>query len=145
MAKHGFASLRRGQPEIGKFPKIGKLIGVSLVHAITSRGQIFLEEGAGTLLHRIAQNLIRRPLFHHHTAIHEQDAICHFARKSHLMRDDQHRHMFSGELLHDGIDLVHQLGIECRSRFVEQHHFRLHGERTGNGHTLLLTAGQPRG
>lgn len=36
-------------------------------------------------------------------------------------------------------------GVERRSCLVKQHHFRLHGERTRDCHTLLLPARQARG
>ena len=33
-----------------------------------------------------------------------------------------------------------QFRIQCRGRFVKQHHFRLNDQRPGNGYTLLLTS-----
>ena len=58
------------------------------------------------------------------------------------MRHHQHRHAFLCELLHDGQHLSHQLGVERRGRLIEEHDLRLHREGAGDGHTLLLSAGE---
>ena len=36
-------------------------------------------------------------------------------------------------------------GVQRRGRFIEQQHFRLDGDGTGNHQTLLLTAGETKG
>ena len=58
-------------------------------------------------------------------------------------------HNHHGEL---ALELVDQLldgeggdGIERRGRFIEQQHFRLDGNGTGNHQTLLLTTGETEG
>ena len=43
---------------------------------------------------------------------------------------------------HDVEDLVDHLGVEGRRRLVEEHDLRVHGQRPGDGHPLLLAAGQ---
>ena len=64
------------------------------------------------------------------------------AREAHLVGDDEHRHARPGQLAHDLEHLVDHLGVERRGRLVEQHDLRLHGQRAGDRHALLLTAGQ---
>jgi len=61
------------------------------------------------------------------------------------VRDDDHRHVFARQLLHDQIDLVDEFGIERRGGLVEQHDLRLHGQRPGDRHPLFLSAGEPGG
>ena len=39
-------------------------------------------------------------------------------------------------------NLTDQFGVERGGRLVEEHDLRIHGERTGNRDTLLLTSGQ---
>jgi len=56
--------------------------------------------------------------------------------------DDHHGHPFLGQRLHHRQYLAHHLGIERRGRLVEQHDLRLHRQRPGDGHPLLLTARQ---
>ena len=47
-----------------------------------------------------------------------------------------------GELAHRVEHLADQLGVERRGRLVEQHQLRLHGQRAGDRHALLLAAGK---
>ena len=49
-----------------------------------------------------------------------------------------------GELLHDVEDASDELGVERRGDLVEEHHVRVHRQRTGDRHALLLTAGELR-
>ena len=100
------------------------------------------EEFPRALIARRAQDLRRRTLFHDHSAVHEHDLVRHFAREADLVRDDHHRHAVLCERAHHGQDLADQLGIERGGRLVEQHHARLHRERPGDGHALLLPAGE---
>ncbi|MNV50537.1 hypothetical protein D3C71_1425530 [compost metagenome] len=58
------------------------------------------------------------------------------------MGDEDHGHAGPRQL---GNRLQHfsgQFRIECRSHFVEQHHFRLHRERAGDRGALLLATGK---
>ncbi len=77
--------------------------------------------------------------------MHEGHAIGDLADEAHLVADDDHRHALVGELAHDIEHLGHHLGIQGRGRFVEQHQGRLHGERPGDRHPLLLAARQEIG
>ena len=83
----------------------------------------------------------RTALFHNNTAVHEYDLIGDFAREAYFVGDNHHGHAFFRQRQHDIQHFAHQFRIECGSRLVEQHDFRLHGKRTGDGHALLLTTG----
>ena len=60
------------------------------------------------------------------------------------MRDNDHRHAFLGQALHNLQNLADHLRVERRGRLVKQHDIRVHCKRTRNRDTLLLTAGQLR-
>ena len=47
-----------------------------------------------------------------------------------------------GEFGHHIKHLVDHLRVERRCRLIEEHDFRFHRESAGDGHTLLLAAGQ---
>ena len=53
-----------------------------------------------------------------------------------------HGHAFLGQPHHHVEHLADHLGVERRRRLVEQHHDRVHRQRAGDGHALLLAAGQ---
>ena len=57
------------------------------------------------------------------------------------MSHHQHGHALLGQVLHDGEDFSHHLRVQGGGGFVEQQHLRLHGQGPGNGHPLLLAAG----
>ena len=57
----------------------------------------------------------------------------------------EHRHARSGQLAHDVQHLVDHLRVEGGGGLVEEHDLGLHGQRAGDGHALLLAAGQLAG
>src|SRR3989449_4577754 len=89
---------------------------------------------------RRGEEILRRALLDHLPLVHEDDAVGDAAGEPHLVRDAHHRHALAGERGHDVEHLVDHLRVERGGRLVEQHDLRLHGERAGDGHALLLTA-----
>src|SRR6266513_5990004 len=77
--------------------------------------------------------------------VHEDHAVRHLARESHLVRDHHHGHAFLGELDHHVEHFVDHLGVERRGRLVEQHGDRVHRQRARDRHALLLAAGELAG
>ena len=57
------------------------------------------------------------------------------------MSHHQHGHALLGQGAHDAEHLAYHFRVKGRSRFVEQQHLRIHSQRPGNGHPLLLAAG----
>ena len=47
-----------------------------------------------------------------------------------------------GQVLHDGEHLADHFGVQGRGRLVEEQHLRVHGQGAGDGHALLLAAGE---
>ena len=66
----------------------------------------------------------------------------HVPRERHLVRHNDHRQAFLGQVLHDAQDFPDHLRIERRSRLVEEQDFRIHRQGAGDCDSLLLSAGQ---
>ena len=47
-----------------------------------------------------------------------------------------------GQVAHDVEHVAHQLGVEGRGGLVEEHELGVHGQGPGDGHPLLLAAGE---
>ena len=99
--------------------------------------QEVLEPGFGRVVDDLGTTL-----FHHNAAVHEYDLVGDLAGEADLVRDNDHGHAITGKAEHNVQHFAHQFGVECRCRLVEEHDLRLHGQRAGDGHTLLLTARQ---
>src|SRR5690554_3834251 len=54
----------------------------------------------------------------------------------------KHGHAFLSQLDHHIKHLLDHFRVECRGRLIEQHYLRVHAQRTGDGHALLLAAGE---
>lgn len=54
------------------------------------------------------------------------------------MGNDRHRHAGGGQILHDLENLADEFGIKRGRGLVEEHDLRIHRQRAGNRHTLLL-------
>jgi hypothetical protein len=64
--------------------------------------------------------------------------------EAHFVGDADHGHAFHGQVLHHVQHFADHFRVERRGRLVEQHHLRVHRQRPGNRHALLLAAGQAR-
>jgi hypothetical protein len=64
------------------------------------------------------------------------------AGKADLVGHERHGHAAGCQVADHRVHLADQLRVQGRGRLVEQHHLRVHGERPGDGHALLLTAGK---
>ena len=81
-------------------------------------------------------------VFDDDTAVHEDHAVGHAARKVHFMCHDEHRHALFGQFTHHAQHVTNELGVEGTRGLVEQHDLGLHRECTRDRHTLLLTTGE---
>ena len=93
---------------------------------------------------RVFKEFMRLALLADDAVGHIHDVAGDIAREGHFMRDDDHRQALFGQAAHDIEHLADHLRIERARRLIKQQHFRLHSQRTGDGHTLLLTAGELR-
>src|SRR5271170_49331 len=101
------------------------------------------QEAAGTLVRRLAEELVGRRLLDDLTVGEEAHAAGDVASEAHLVRRDQHRHPAVGQFP----DYVEHVGYEFRVKrarhLIEQHQPRPHGQRADDRDPLLLPAGQP--
>ena len=104
-----------------------------------------LQELFGAFVFRIGKKLFRRFVFQNLPFIHENNAVGHFARKAHFMRNTHHGHAAFRQVLHHFQHLADHFRVERGSRFVKQHHARFHRQPARNRHALLLTAGKLAG
>ena len=75
-------------------------------------------------------------VFHiHHTA---GRFTCNF----HFVGDDHLSNVGFRQFTNDADDLGSNFRIKRCGRFIKQQHLRLHHQRAGNGHTLLLATGE---
>ena len=58
------------------------------------------------------------------------------------MGDHDHGHTRAGQFNHHVKDLFNHFRVQGRGGLVEEHDFRLHGQRASNGHPLLLATGE---
>ncbi len=71
---------------------------------------------------------------------HEDNPVGGTAGEAHLVSYDQHGHTALGQRRHDFQDLGDHFGVKRGGRFIEQHDLGFHGECTGDGDSLLLSA-----
>ena len=88
------------------------------------------------------EELLRRLDLHDLARVHEDHPVGHAAGEPHLVGDHHHGHALLGEVGHDLEHLVDHLRIQRGGRLVEKHDLRLHGQGAGDGHALLLAAGE---
>ena len=90
----------------------------------------------------MVDELFGRAFFHDHAAIHEQDAVGHIAGKVHLMGDNDHRGLAVSKITQDLQHLAGQLRVKGAGGLIKAEDIRVKRQRAGNGHTLLLAAGE---
>ena len=78
-----------------------------------------------------------RTFFDNHAAVHKYDFVCNVARKSHLVRYDDHRKSRLCKLFHDFEHFAHHFGIESGSGLVKQDDFGGHRKGARNCHALF--------
>ena len=93
----------------------------------------------------VGEEVLGRAFLDDLALVHEDDPVCHLTGKTHLVGDDQHRHTRPRQFLHGVEDLFDHLRVQCRGGFVEQHDLGVHGQRSRQGHTLLLATRQLAG
>ena len=67
--------------------------------------------------------------------------VAHVPGKGHLVGHNDHGRALPGKVAHNGKHLTHHFRVQSRGGLVKEQQLRVHGESPGNGHPLLLTAG----
>ena len=76
---------------------------------------------------------------------HEDHAVGHGAGEAHFVGHADHGHAFLGEVHHNVQHFADHFRVEGGGGFVEEHELGLHGKGAGDGHALLLAAGEHGG
>lgn len=100
------------------------------------------QKTAGAFLLRVLDQLPCRALFYHHAPIHEHDPVGHIPGKVHLVGNDDHRGLAVCQFAQHPQHLSGQLGVQRTGGLVKAEDIRVQCQRPGNGHPLLLSAGQ---
>src|SRR6266851_4886986 len=77
-------------------------------------------------------------------SIEKQYSRRRFARESHFVGDDHHRHALAGEIAHHDQHFADKFRIERAGGFVEKQEIRAHRQRPRDADPLFLPARQPR-
>ena len=96
------------------------------------------EELLGTLRLWVVDDLGGSSGLDDHSAVHKNDLIGDLAGEPDFVGNDRHRHAGGGQILHDLENLADEFGIKRGRGLVEEHDLRIHRQRAGNRHTLLL-------
>src|SRR5665647_2205243 len=118
-------------------PDMARVHGVVLVRG-SSVSEDLAQEVLGPARLRVGEELLGCVLLDDPALRHEHHPVGGPAGKAHLVGDDDHRHPVLGQPGHDVEDLVDHLGVERRSRLVEEHDLGIHRQRPSDGHALLL-------
>jgi hypothetical protein len=101
-----------------------------------------LEERLGARLGRRFEDRRRWAFLEDAALMEEAHAVADLPGERHLVGGEQHRHSGRLQPADDVEHLADQFGVERRGDLVEQHHLRVHGERSGDGDPLLLATGE---
>ena len=98
-----------------------------------------LQKFLQALARRVLDQHLRIAIFRNPAFVDKDQPRSYFLGKTDFVGHDHHRHPFFSQILHNLQHFMAQFRVKSGSRFIKQHHFRLHRQRAGNRHTLLLT------
>ena len=78
------------------------------------------QKRARALVLRVVDDIFGLALFHNDAACHKDHAVGHAAGKGHLMRHDEHGHLFFGERLDHAQDVAGQFRVKRAGRLIEK-------------------------
>ncbi|CAN4014488.1 ABC transporter permease, partial [Dysosmobacter welbionis] len=84
-------------------------------------------------------------LLHDDAAVHEDHLVRHIPGKGHLMGDDNHGGPLFRQLPNDPKHLAGEFRVQGGGRLVKAEDVRVQGQGPGDGHPLLLSAGELAG
>ena len=76
---------------------------------------------------------------------HFVDCIKHLQRSLVVSHDDHSRTVLAGDIPEQVHHLPTTMTVQCSGGFVSENHARMVGQSSGDGHSLLLSAGQHGG
>ena len=100
------------------------------------------QELAGALLPGVLDDLPGVALFHNHASVHEYHLVGHVPGESHLMGDDDHGGLLFGQGADHPQHLAGELRVQGGGGLVKAEDIGAEGQGPGDGHPLLLAAGE---
>ena len=118
---------------------------VVLTINMVGEGANAVDKSPGEFLLGMVEDLFGRTFFVDAAFVHVEHTGADVSGKRHFVGDDSHGHALLGEIFDNAEHFAHHGGVEGGGGFVEKDDFGVHGEATGYGHALLLSAGELRG
>ena len=94
------------------------------------------------LLLGVAKDGLGGAFLHHHAPVHEDHLVGHVPGEGHLVGDDDHGGVLVGQAPDHPEDFPGELRVQGGGGLVKAEDVRLHGQGPGDGHPLLLPAGE---
>lgn len=95
-----------------------------------------------TFVGRILEEMIWCTFLNDLSVCHKYHTVRYLSGKSHLVGNDHHGDIFLCQLDHDIQYFLNRLGIQCRSRLIEEDDLRLRTQGSRYGNSLLLSTGK---
>ena len=103
--------------------------------------EIAFHQRFGGRMFRSTEHVERAALLHYHTVFHNGHSVEDLLRYVKLMRDEHDGNaQFAVDALQERQNAFRGFEVQSAGRLVTQENLRLVGERTRNGHALLLSA-----
>ena len=97
---------------------------------------------AGPLLLGVVDDLVGVTLLHDEAAVHKDDLVRHVPGEGHCMGDDDHGGLLLRQVADDPQHFSRQLRVQGGGGLVKAQNVRMQRQSPGNGHPLLLAAGE---
>src|SRR5690606_32846867 len=107
-----------------------------------SVGEDLGEEVAGPVALGVGEERVGGVLLDDLAVGHEHDPVGGAAGEAHLVGDHDHGHPLLGQVGHDVEDFLDHFGVEGGGGLVEEDDLGVHRQGAGDGHALLLAAGE---
>ena len=96
-----------------------------------------LQKFLQALARRVLDQHLRIAIFCNPAFVDKDQARSYFLGKTDFVGHDHHRHPFFSQILHNLQHFMAQFRVKSGSRFIKQHHFRLHRQRGQSPHAAV--------
>ena len=86
--------------------------------------------------------MLRSSLLYDGAVVHEDDPVRHLLGKAHLVGNADHGNVFLGQIHHNVQNFLYHLRVKGGGGLVKENQLLFGTEGAGDGHTLLLSAGE---
>ena len=86
--------------------------------------------------------LLGRAFYGDEPVVHEDDPVGDVPGEAHLVGDDHHGDVLGCQVFDDFQDFAGEFGVKGGGRLIKEQDVRVHAQGSGNGNSLLLSAGE---